>query len=345
MGYLYMVNNHILMKINLYLTTALLLVGALSAMAQPTITGATTGEIGDSFSFDFVNATGFDIGPSGADVTWDFSDITLSGMSYGYTFVTPGSTGLAGDFPGANLAMEQDGGVYAFYKISASEYTLYGVYNIASTVFYSDPETILTFPMSYGTTFSDNLYSEFTSGVDVVRSGSISVEADGYGTLKLPGGTYENVLRVVAHEVYSDEFVGLPVSTDYDFTNYYFMREGTKGPLFQYNYMVIGGLTPTTQESAVVNSNIGPLSINQENAVASIGVFPNPAHDYVTINLQNIEADQVIIMDMAGRQVLTATAGFDNYVRFNVEELPGGIYVARVIADNQIISNQFQIIK
>lgn len=333
------------MKINLYLTAALMLIGAFGAVAQPTITASTIGEVGDSFSYDFVNATGFDPGPSGAAVTWDFSDISLAGTSYGYTFVTVGSTGFADDFPGANLATDQGDGVYTYYKGSPSEFSLYGVHTDATTLSYSDPETLYSYPMTFGTTFSDNLYCSFFSGVDVVRSGSISVEADGYGTLILPSGTYDNVLRVVAHEVYSDEFIGLPTPTDYDFTNYYFMREGTIGALFQYSYLEIGGLFPTTQESAAVNTNIGPMSINEENTNASIGVYPNPAQQDVTINLQHINAEQVIITDMAGRQVLTTTPGFDNFVRVNVEALPEGIYFARVLANNKTYSNQFQIIR
>lgn len=330
---------------NLYFSLALCLLTITAGYAQPTITAATAGTIGDVFSFDMVNAEGFDPGTGGENVTWDFSGITLDGTSSGYTFVTPGSTGHGDLFPGANVAADQGADNYVYYKINASEWSLHGVYTPVTTLSYSDPETYLTFPLTYGSTFSDNLYCEYFTGIETIRDGSVSVEADGYGTLKLPGGNYENVLRVVLHELYSDEFTGLPFTSDYDFTHYYFLREGTKGPLFQYSYMVVGGLTPTTVESASVNANIGAVSISDHQTDNTLSLFPNPAQNTITVNLQNIAAEQVLITDISGRTLLTKTiSGNTSSVAFDVHDLPAGMYLARVITTSQIYTEQFQII-
>ncbi len=332
-----------LMKTIFYLVCTGLMLNSAILVAQPTITSATAGSVGDVFSFENATVSGFDPGASGAGVTWDFSDLSLTGSSIGYNFITPEASGHAATFPGATVAAELDGGSYAYYKINASEYTLIGLYTAASTLVYSDPETYMTFPMTMGTTSDDDLHCEYTTGVETIRDGSISVEADAYGTLILPGGTYTNVLRVVLHEVYSDEFVGLPYTSDYDFTHYYFLREGTVGPLFQYSLLEIGGLFPSTTEQASVNNNIGAVGID-ELAQNAINLFPNPANTQVAINLQNVQADQIFITDLSGRTLLQSNTNGTSLVTFDLQSLPAGMYFARIVAGSETYSKQFQIV-
>jgi len=200
--------------------TLLLIAAGVFCYSQPTISSSVAGGIGDEFSYTNVNTSDFDPGPTGENVTWDFTGISTTGTVVSYTLVDPSVTGQAAEFPGANVASDDGTGAFGFFKITPSEYTLYGVYTPSTTISYSDPEEYWVFPMTYGTSNSDNLHAEFFSGSDFIRDGSNEFLADGYGTLILPSGTFTNVLRVKIEEDYTDEVVGLPYTYEYNFDLY-----------------------------------------------------------------------------------------------------------------------------
>ncbi|MFI5171277.1 MAG: hypothetical protein ACHQFW_02745, partial [Chitinophagales bacterium] len=260
------------------LFTLIITLQSIVIFAQPTITSSVAGGIGDEFSSTIVTTDGFDPGTGGADMTWDFSGISTSGTLAEGSLIDPEETGHAAEFPGANVASMSLAGNYGYFKLTASEYSLIGYYSAASTILYSDPEEIFIFPLTYGTSNTDGLYSEFFSGGDIIREGGNVLSADGYGTLKLPSGTYSNVLRVKLEEDYSDTYVDFPLALEYNFDTYYWLKEGVLGPLFSYSYTeVIAGGPPSVSESYSINNNVDITSI--ENNVESIllSMYPNPA--------------------------------------------------------------------
>ncbi len=331
------------MKTKTSLSILALILSATTVVAQPTITSATAGGVGDVFSISTVNAEGFDPGPSGAGVIWDFSGITLTGATTSYTYVNPAATPYAGDFPDANVAADQGGGIYSYYKITSSEWSLQGLYPATLSMVYSDPEVLMTFPMSYGDTFSDDFFCNYFAGYETNRDGSVTVEADAYGTLILPDGSYDNVLRVVLNETVSEEFVGLPYTSDYEITNYFYLREGTKGPLFQYSYFEMGGPFPSTSENATINNLIGAVSVENNVADNTISLFPNPAQSSVIIDTHNMQVDVVEIYDLSGRIVLQNNPPAQSYSTLDVSSLAEGTYIVRVVSAAGTYSNTLQV--
>jgi len=101
--------------------TLLLLTTGIVCYSQPTITSAVAGGIGDEFSYTSVNTSDFDPGPTGENVTWDFSGISTTGTLTDYTLVDPSVTGEAAAFPGANVATDDGIGTFGFFKITPSE--------------------------------------------------------------------------------------------------------------------------------------------------------------------------------------------------------------------------------
>ncbi|MBC8172818.1 MAG: T9SS type A sorting domain-containing protein [Chitinophagales bacterium] len=310
---------------------------ALIMKAQPTITSSTAGSIGHIFSFDQAEADDFDPGAAGSDVTWDFSAITMLGTSIENEYVDPSDTPYASDFPGANIAVSAGDGNYAYYKITSSEYTLYGAATLATIIYYSDPEEYYVFPMTYGTTNSDDLYSEFFSGSDFIRSGSNVTTADGYGTLILPSGTYTDVLRVKIEQDYMDEVVGLPFTLNYETDLFYWFKEGVTGPLLQYFHLNYDG---SVAESVMVNADI---SVAAENLFISenVKVFPNPSSDRVTLKgLRDITMKNVEVYDATGilvKEFSTEVSGRD-YFTMDISDLTAGMYVIRLQTDAYSIS-------
>ncbi|HVA98265.1 MAG TPA: hypothetical protein VNG53_05165, partial [Bacteroidia bacterium] len=185
---------------NLFLSATLL--SALASAAQPTLTEANTSPIiGDIFSN---NATNYIApGSSGANQTWDLSSMTTTSTTT-TNAVTPSSTTYGSSFPSSTIAFSSTGAVL-YWKVSSTAEQTYGIAQGSTVISYSNPEDYLRFPFTYSNTYTDTWAATFTSGgYPYLRSGSTTVTADGYGTLKLPSGTYSNVLRVHFLENYQD---------------------------------------------------------------------------------------------------------------------------------------------
>lgn len=317
--------------------TLLLVITSINCFAQPTISSSVAGEVGDEFSFTIVNTTDFDPGPAGENVTWDFSGIATSGTASNYTLITAEATGQAGTFPGANTASDYGSDTYAFFKISPSEYSIYGVYTPVTVISYSDPEEIVVFPLTYGTTNEDDLYSEFFSGIETIRSGSNELLGDGYGTLILPSGTYTNVLRMKLQEDYSDEGVDFPITIEYNFESYYWFKEGVKGPLFQYNYQEVVSGIPTVNESYQINNNMEEVAIQSNLTSSDVKLFPNPASEVLNLYASNgIQLHKAEIVDIAGRLVFAENLSGQNNV-LNIQDLLAGVYIIKLTSSAGVL--------
>lgn len=84
-------------------------------------------------------------------------------------------------------------------------------------------------------------------------------------------------------------------------------------------------------------------------APVSTKVSPNPTSGLVTIDLQNTSTAKSVvvnIVDAAGRQVATRNAAGTSSLQFDLSQLPSGVYVAQVIADGKMVSNnKVQLVK
>ena len=176
-----------------------LLVLHLSSQAQPTLTLANSVvPAGETQTFQLVEAELLNQGAAGANVTWNFSNLTLSGVSTQEVTVGASGTPYAAQFPNADIAIEAEGS-YVYFDVTSSNYTLLGIASADITSIYSNPETVFVFPFTYGDNHEDDFYATGSLGGNTqYRFGTTTVTADGYGTLILPSGTYTNVLRIHA---------------------------------------------------------------------------------------------------------------------------------------------------
>lgn len=330
------------------LFSCLTMILTLSVVAQPTFDNSLMGTIGDSYTFTNFDATDFDPGDDGAGVVWDFSDITITGPVTVFNNVNPAITPYAASFGLATLATTPDNSSFLYYQITGAQYNSLGIGSTLSTISYSNPETIFTFPLTYNTTNDDTFAASFVStGVSYNRSGNVHVEADGYGTLILPAGTFTNVLRVKVEEDITDETIGLPVPITLEYQNdfYYWFMEGLTGPLFYYAYFEATAFTGTTI------TELG--SLNPEAVVAIqnvtlpenlIHVFPNPATESLYIqNMNNIEFENIALYNMMGQSVLNQKMNNENITEINVSNLPAGIYTLQLKNESGSLSKMISI--
>ncbi|MFN3939805.1 MAG: T9SS type A sorting domain-containing protein, partial [Chitinophagales bacterium] len=316
--------------------------------AQPTITSSVFGSIGDTYTQTQWSATGFDIGASGANVTWDFSDITITGPAVVSKNVNPAATPYGGAFGLATIAVTTDDLNYSYFQVTPAAINNLGAGTAAAVVSYSNPETILTFPLTYDSNSDDTFSAMFTSlGYGFERSGTSEMEADAYGTLILPTGTYSNVLRVKLKELYSDVSIGLPVTItiDYNFESYYWFAEGILGPILYY-----GNLETTT----IAGSETAEVGFLNDDAVAAIhsnslpetliNVYPNPATENVFIdNLSGVPFEKMYLYDITGQLILSEPVGNPKQMALNVVQLPAGIYTVQLAGESGTLSKLISI--
>lgn len=328
--------------------SCLTMILTLSVFAQPTFDNSLMGTIGGSYTLTDWDATDFNPGEDGAGVVWDFSDITITGPVTVFNNVNPAITPYAASFGLATLAVTPDNSSFAYFQVTGTQYNNLGVGSASTSFSYSNPETLFTFPLTYNSTNDDTFAATFvTTGIGFNRSGDVSMQADGYGTLILPGGTFTNVLRVKVEEDYSDESIGLPVpvTIEYDNETYYWFMEGLTGPLFYYANLETGSIAGTT------TTEIG--SLNPEAVVAIqnvtlpenlIHVFPNPATDNLYIqNMNNIKFENIALYNMMGQSVLNQTMNNENITEINIADLPAGIYTLQLKNESGTLSKMISI--
>ncbi|MCB9169948.1 MAG: T9SS type A sorting domain-containing protein [Flavobacteriales bacterium] len=306
---------------------------ATSVHAQ-TITDSASPIAGDSFLDNYTPY--MDPGPGGSGQTWDFSNL-VSDSTRTVSFQTPASTGVNGGFPNANIAETTDMTDWTFFESSSAGYDLQGVYlnSLTQEVVYQDPERVLKLPCSMNTSWTDSLGADFTSfGVPIIRSGAIDGLADGSGTLIMPYGTVNDVLRVRTIEDYTDVSI---VNIDYLFTTYFYYKPGVRHPVLTIFHDEVTSFGTTTTNEFLFWSQVTPGAIEDLTGdVIGMELFPNPASDQVVLSYGGQgEALDLEVTDVSGRVVRTEhlsaqPLGFQVH-DMDVRDLPKGVYQVRLI--------------
>jgi hypothetical protein len=267
---------------------------------------------GENYRMDMYNEiTSIDPGPSGTNVTWDFS--TISGGTYiageSSFCVNPAGTPYvdSASVAGANLCTRGPGtgneGPFVYYSMTNADQSILGIGNSqgggVSFVNYEDPLTGMEFPCSFGSVFSDTYeYMVFnsTSGMYFMKdSGSVVTTVDAWGSITTPEAHYDNVIRLVtttSSNMYMNFGAGWMFTGTNTDISYSWMAKDIKINVFSITeFITAGGYTL----SYLMDHNF-PMGI-QEKEELSFEMYPNPATERVnikskkpieTINLYNI---------------------------------------------------------
>ena len=314
--------------------------------AQPTITASSfTPQVGESFLLHIFNYT--PAGVPGAAITWDFSTVSATGTST-VNYVDPSSTSSAASFSSSTLAANQST-VSMYYHGTSSDYYYDGAVASGNLVPYSDPEKLMHFPFTYEDTYSDNLAATFTSGVTIQRAGNVTVTGDAYGTLILPYGTINNVIRVKTTENYTDSYnVGSPVTLHYLTTIYHWYKAGTHYPLMTLTSLDQDG-TVTQAATYLDQSHISAIEENFADAI-QLNLFPNPSEDQssITFNLAAAENVKLEVYNSTGQRVdlieeNRLAPGAHRY-EINTADYATGLYTLKIEAGGKIATKKMSVL-
>lgn len=304
---------------------------ACSAWAQPTIqSGQFDWLLAPSFSYKYQSGqTAVAPGPSGANVTWNFSSLS-AGSTLNYTTTACPGDPDCGTFPGANQVVNVGTLSKTYYIKTANKLEQVGDKGSASMVF-SNPLTFLQFPVTYNQTYSDTYAASGASGD---RSGTVSSTIDGYGTLQTPTGIYTNVLRQKIVENMTITTGGQTATMLV--TQYYWL----KADMHHYVMSLIvtemtGTPVPATYVVTYTTAQPGGVGISERDMLtAETTLYPNPITDALTIRTRTLPMGNIELFNVLGQRVLHHDVQAAE--RFSVSltnlDLPAGNYFVRIQA-------------
>jgi hypothetical protein len=298
--------------------------------AQPILDNTVFPIIGDTVNFiSLSDGQGILPGAAGSNVTWDFSNLNLTGSNFSITYLDPTSTGNANLFPEANLAKYYSANQIEYYNKTSDSLYFYGDATTGVGLrYYHNPRLNIKAPFNFGESFSDDFASNFVngSGFSVTRTGTVQSTLDGYGTLVLPNITIPNCIRIKTAR-YVHDIQGSTVYNTND-TLYYWYAPSIRDYIIYYNSTTISG---TQYSFGNVRNSLDINSISElNNGYNPINIFPNPTSETLTISLpENASTTNCILFDNLGKVVKRfSVSGVEN--NLDVSDLNKGIYLLKI---------------
>jgi hypothetical protein len=318
--------------------TPLFFLAVTGLFAQPTIPQLTLA-VGDVLVLDGAFPI-TEAGPSGNNVTWNFASPGFSNDQWTFTAQLASSTSYASEFPGATMALvaqlTADFTGYFFLDFNGGfndhgeliDDDGFQVINVNS-----DPLTFYTTPLSISSSGFDTYFTESDfSGMPTTIAGDHTWEVDGYGTLILPNATYTNVLRIHAtqEETFTIDLGGVPFEIMTSSEEWWWVKAGYPFPLLVFSIEDDGFETEIGATAATVSFN-GATGIGDLTELP-MRVYPNPARDVVTMELEASGTVQYRVLDALGREALQGSVAAGGTLRHSIDvgALSTGLYQLEV---------------
>ncbi|GAB1370280.1 hypothetical protein MASR1M45_03400 [Candidatus Kapaibacterium sp.] len=345
-----------------------------NSYSQPTITNKTIPVVSDKYYFTECDTNGIKQGPSGANVVWDFSSLVKLNepdSRYAYEIVDPSTGYNFEQFKEANFAYKS-GDAYGYYKSSSNKLERLGTGFQEGYEVLSDYETYAIFPFTYGNTTTDAFKGTMNikyEGIDATmkRGGTIKVEADAYGKLILPDGSFDNLLRLkftqMVYDTITLNFPGAPPIFNITETiTYHWQNDEFKFGLLSISFIkttqiVMGSETVTYANNVVIQdaensvSKLSPPSIvspsNNSNVKFPLNIEWTPSQlTSIVNNFNDLNEDisyELQVSNDAGwsqGNINTFNAGISTTYTIN-EPIQGEVLYFRVKASLGEISSEW----
>ncbi|HQW22788.1 MAG TPA: T9SS type A sorting domain-containing protein [Bacteroidia bacterium] len=308
-----------------------------ASFGQTTFQTTNLPVVGDNWVGKTFYDTSAQAGPGGMGVIWDFSLYVVSVNTLTQSFRAPASSGTDATFIGANLKCDSYFGWTDYYAKNgtATELQYLGFQNASNEVRITNTQKLITVPFAYGASVSNAPLAGTGYGGSTL-TGTISVVADGYGTLKVGGITYTEILRV-KYDLDMVEDFGSGLTSPVHVVKYAWYKNGLRAPLMQMSSLNMSGIVGNSVQKyiTVAYGTVGIDDINKPSI--NFNVYPNPSNGQTSVQLNIDRSSDVMlkVIDITGRVVLTQssylTSGEHN-IKLNLSSLSKGIYILSAIA-------------
>ena len=99
-------------------------------------------------------------------------------------------------------------------------------------------------------------------------------------------------------------------------------------------------------DGTITYSNI--IVFNFNSATPEIDIYPNPAHQFITIGFINmpINNNAINIFDITGKRVISNTNVSGNTIKLDLQKLNSGTYFVKVVgADGTTVQSKFLLLR
>jgi hypothetical protein len=267
--------------------------------------------------------TGMPISVTGSNVVWDFSALSGTFPIVIDSFITPSAAPGYSAFTSATYAQHRQD-LYTFYRSTPQKTELLGGYSPSLTITFTDMAVAANYPVSYGYYLNDPVSGFAKTGSNNgACNGSITVSADGTGTVLLPYGiSVANVLRLKTVETLTISSGVIPVASfNQVIYNYYML--GKKFPILNMTYSryesIIG--TPTITATMYGTDDYIVIAGAREYVNSSAQLYPNPFVAVLSTDGETVS--DVAFYNAMGERVLHVQKGDDP----EIAALPPGVYL------------------
>lgn len=294
---------------------------------------------------------------SGQNKSWNFTNFT-SILNRNLKIVSPSNAPYNSILSGNKVLLMDNGNVDSAYLEQTNDFLIDKghVGGNGLKLPYLPGETLLKFPASYGQSHSGSYTSntKFFVGapvgtpfvVDSIRRNTTvnyDYVIDGWGTLQTPTGTFQ----VLKQNIYKTTFdssdflrqdtqqwiIGADVSTISE-RIILFWSNSQKYPVLQLRDIGDGGLIND------VYWLLNPTLSNNDYALPSLLIYPNPADDELHINTNGNLKSIVSVFDLIGRKLISTESNQAEII-INIGSLSPGNYIISIEKDGKITSEKF----
>ncbi|MFL5765904.1 MAG: T9SS type A sorting domain-containing protein [Bacteroidia bacterium] len=305
------------------------------------------------------------IGSSGISQTWNMTALGQDQLDT-LTFIGPTWTPFLSSYPGTNEGLHFGGSSssnYGYLTINSTGLSIQGNSSIQdfgggpSTIKQHNmpPQKVMTFPSTYLSNFTNNYVTDATfyfgadPGIgftlDSVRQKSVisgTANCDAWGTITTP---------LITTPTGCLRFYEVTMQTDslwaYAFGTWNFVQE-TKDTMYHYSWWANGIGFPLV-ESDVDASDI-PMNakwlmatpaagINEASENIDMKMYPNPAQNEVTFEVDAEKVASISVFDVSGRYVTSQLVSQDK-VTINTSALANGSYTYVLISKQKSMMNR-----
>ncbi len=315
-----------------YLPFLFLLLLSVSAVGQITLTSAAnTPQIGDSFTYYGALSPTINVSNNGANQTWDFSSLTTIYDTFAYDDVANSTE--PSSFPNATIVENSAISTEVFYEISSSEISSWAQkYSNDPNdyrVNYTDKREVLKFPITYNDVFNETYAGTiFGNGTSLNLTGTITINATGYGSLITSYGQVDDVLKIEVVSNYT--YTGQP--TNYVDTISLWYNAFTRSFIASTSYGYSDGSLFISSALCIAQDDL-VTGINAPTSYVPTSLYPNPASDFVQLkNTSNASNIEVAFYGVEGTLIKTEqTQG----AQVDISDLKSGIYIVKYLFDDQ----------
>lgn len=306
---------------------------ALNSQAQVTLQQNNIPQVGELWSNKTITDTTIQPGPGGQGMNWGFGNFFVYPNVISEQYIAPTGSGYDALFPSANLKVNSLFSGDEYFIRSAGSIQFLGMKSSSNEILITNVQNLLTVPFTYGDSVTNP--SVTGTGFGYPLTGSISVKADGTGTLSLYTGAFTNTLRVVT-DMNLVLGAGSGVDTYVRLRKFSWYTASYRAPVFQIAMLDIDGPLGNTHQKVITVSTLTTDILDPQNDFFKLSLGPNPTSNNVevSLNLKKNSTVNIKITDINGKVCIENTSELStgiNNLHFDISVLPKGIYLVSAV--------------